>query len=315
MILGYLAGWLSLLVYLAFAIPAWRRLLVRAGGRIGDWVVLALAVPYLLAVRFRPPPAQLVQLLIYLALPTLLLRLQPKGARPMGTMHILAILAIWVPVEPSLFRLLAQVAVPTLDLGFLVDGIGLVPDVDALLVSGVSLPVGKLTAVSLALLLFIVRHPVGRMGFEFRFTRLDLLRALQGWAAFAVVGVPVGLLLGFLRLNLYRPSVTELVTAILGGYLLIALPEEVLFRGAIQNLTDARARRWWVGLLVAGPIFGLAHTNNATPGFSEPNWAYALMATIAGLAYGWVWTRTHKVTASALTHMAVNLVWWLVFHQ
>ena len=70
-----------------------------------------------------------------------------------------------------------------------------------------------------------------------------------------------------------------------------------------------------MGLLIAAPLFGLAHINNSTPGFSQPNWAYALMATLAGLAYGWVWVRTYKVTASALTHAAVNLAWWLIFHQ
>lgn len=314
MMLGYLAAWLSLLVYLAFAFPSWRMLLTRLSKRLGDWVVLALLLPYLMAVSFRPPPVELLRLLLFLALPTLLLRVRPNRARPMGPLHILAILAIWVPVEPSLFRLLVEVAFPTLDLGFLLDGIAVVPNVSAPLVPGLSLPVGKLTAVSLALLLFVVRYPFERIGFEFRFTRLDLWRAVQGWVAFAVVGVPVGLLLGFLRLNLYRPSLTEVVAATLGGYLLTALPEEILFRGAIQNLTDARTGRWWVGLLVAAPVFGLAHINNATAGFGEPNCAYALMATIAGLAYGWVWARTHKVTASALTHMAVNLAWWLVFH-
>ena len=315
MVPGSLAAWLSLLLYLAFALPAWRRLLVRLGRRLGDWIVLALLLPYLLAVRFRPPPLDLLRLLIYLALPTLLLRLRPKRARPMDVMHILTILAIWIPVEPSLFRLLAEIAPPTVDLQFVLDGIALVPRVDALLIPGISLPVGKLTAVSLALLLFIVRYPIGRMGFVFRFTWLDLWRALQGLGAFAVVGVPIGLLLGFLRLGLYRPSLVEAVAAGLGGYLLIALPEEILFRGAIQNLTTQRLGRWWAGLLIAAPVFGLAHINNATPGFAEPNWAYALMATIAGLAYGWVWERTHKVTASALTHMAVNLIWWLAFHQ
>ena len=315
MVSGTLAAWLSLLFYLAFALPGWRRILVHLSERVGDWIVVVLLLPYLLAVRFRPPPVELLRVLLFLALPTLLLRLRPKRARPMGPLHILAILAIWVPVEPSLFRLLLEVAWPTLNLASLLDGIGLVPQVNALLLPGASLPIGKLTAVSLALLLFVVRHPIQRIGFEFRFTRLDLWRALQGWAAFAVVGVPIGLLLGFLRLNVYRPTAAEAPTAIVGGYLLVALPEEILFRGVIQNLTSARARRWWVGLLIAAPVFGLAHINNATPGFAEPNWAYALMATIAGLAYGWTWERTSKVTASALTHMAVNLVWWLAFHQ
>jgi membrane protease YdiL (CAAX protease family) len=42
--------------------------------------------------------------------------------------------------------------------------------------------------------------------------------------------------------------------------------------------------------------------------------AYVVMATLAGLAYGWVWMRTRKVTASAITHMLVNLIWVTVFH-
>ncbi|HUT19866.1 MAG TPA: ABC transporter, partial [Anaerolineae bacterium] len=75
MVPGSLAAWLSLLLYLAFALPAWRRLLVRLGRRLGDWIVLALLLPYLLAVRLRPPPLDLLRLLTYLALPTLLLRL------------------------------------------------------------------------------------------------------------------------------------------------------------------------------------------------------------------------------------------------
>jgi membrane protease YdiL (CAAX protease family) len=315
MVLGFLAAWLSLLIYLAFALPAWRRVLLRLSGRFGDWIILALLLPYLLAVRFRPPPLDLLRLVIYLALPTLLLRLRPKRARPMDVVHVLTILAIWIPVEPSLFTLLAEVVLPTVDLQFVLDGIALVPRADALLIPGVSLPIGKLTAVSLALLLYTVRYPIGRMGFAFRFAWLDLWRALQGLGAFAVVGAPIGLLLGFLRFDLYRPSLVEAVTAVLGGYLLIALPEEILFRGAIQNLTTQRLGRWWDGLLIAAPVFGLAHINNATPGFAEPNWAYALMATIAALAYGWVWKQTHKVTASALTHTAVNLIWWLAFHQ
>jgi membrane protease YdiL (CAAX protease family) len=66
-------------------------------------------------------------------------------------------------------------------------------------------------------------------------------------------------------------------------------------------------------LPLAAFIFGLAHLNNSTPGFAEPNWAYVLMATFAGLAYGWVWRRTKRVTVSALTHMLVNLMWSIVF--
>ncbi|MBN1579705.1 MAG: CPBP family intramembrane metalloprotease [Anaerolineae bacterium] len=99
-----------------------------------------------------------------------------------------------------------------------------------------------------------------------------------------------------------------------GWHLLVALPEELLFRGIIQNLLRKRLKRDWLALLLAATIFGLAHLNNATPGFPIPNWAYVLMAALAGLAYGGVWMRSKKVTASAITHMLVNLIWDVVFH-
>ena len=49
-----------------------------------------------------------------------------------------------------------------------------------------------------------------------------------------------------------------------------------------------------VTLLVAAVIFGLAHLNNG--GF--PNWRYASLATLAGLAYGSAWRKTRSIFAS-----------------
>jgi len=95
--------------------------------------------------------------------------------------------------------------------------------------------------------------------------------------------------------------------------LLVALMEEVLFRGMIQNLLTRRLGNDKLSLPIAAIVFGLAHLNNATEGFATPNWAYALMATLAGLAYGWVWMRTGRVTASAITHALVNLIWVVLF--
>ncbi len=66
-------------------------------------------------------------------------------------------------------------------------------------------------------------------------------------------------------------------------------------------------------MLVASLFFGLAQLNNPTPGFPVPNWLNAVFATLAGLAYGVVWQRTGKITASALTHALVNFIWALLF--
>jgi len=123
----------------------------------------------------------------------------------------------------------------------------------------------------------------------------------------------MGLGIGFLHYNPAVTRVLDLVLGALGGYLLVALIEEVLFRGLIQNLLSERMGNKGIGLMIASLVFGLAHLNNTTSGFSVPNWAYVLMASMAGIAYGWVWLRTGKVTASAITHMMVNLVWGTLF--
>jgi membrane protease YdiL (CAAX protease family) len=184
--------------------------------------------------------------------------------------------------------------------------------VSAALLPGFDLPLMSLTAVSLALYLFTVRHPLKEVGFTIRLDWRDVRSALLGLLAYALVGVPLGLVIGFLKFEPHVPDGGELLTGILAGYLLVALIEEILFRGIIQNLLSKRLRRPWVGLGLSALIFGMAHLNNSTPGFPVPNWGYVLMATLAGLAYGWVWMRTGKVTASAITHMLVNLVWGIV---
>ena len=83
------------------------------------------------------------------------------------------------------------------------------------------------------------------------------------------------------------------------------MPEEFLFRGLIQNLLS---RRLGVplGLAVGSVIFGLSHL---------PDPRYAVLATIAGVAYGWVYLRTGKVTASAITHALVDAVWVILLRR
>jgi membrane protease YdiL (CAAX protease family) len=308
---------LALLGYLGFLVPWWQRTLARLSKRAGDWIVMVLLVPYLLATGLRPPPLDLLRVVAYLALPTICLRARPRDAKPLHAWHVLAILLIWVPIELSLFGLLVDLILPGIDVRGALAGVYLLPGTRAMLVPGLELPIDKLTAILLALTLFCVRHPLsghptGGMGVSFRLRWSDLRSALLGLAGFAVVGLPLGLWIGFLRFDPALPQWQDVVMGIVGGYFLVALPEEILFRGIIQNLADRRAKHEWIAPIVASLVFGLAHLNNSTRGFAVPNWAYVAMATLAGLAYGWVWRRTKKVTASAVTHTLVNLVWGIV---
>ena len=56
-------------------------------------------------------------------------------------------------------------------------------------------------------------------------------------------------------------------------------------------------------------LFGFSHITNG--GF--PNWRYAILATIAGLFYGWTWRKTGSIFASALVHALVDALWHFLF--
>ncbi len=74
----------------------------------------------------------------------------------------------------------------------------------------------------------------------------------------------------------------------------------------IQNSLE----RWWgrgpLALGVASVVFGFAHA---------PDPRYVLLAAVAGVAYGWVYQRTSRITASAITHALVDAVWVTLLHR
>lgn len=128
-----------------------------------------------------------------------------------------------------------------------------------------SLNLMRLAALDLALLLFVAVAPIRDLGFTFRLDRADLGRALAALAAFAVLAVPLGLATGFLAYG-WRPfDAFEWTLFALNIYFFVAVPEEFLFRGLIQNLIE----RHWPGhrprlaaLALAAVVFGAAHLNN-----------------------------------------------------
>jgi membrane protease YdiL (CAAX protease family) len=166
-----------------------------------------------------------------------------------------------------------------------------------------------LSCVVLALFLFAIAHP--RRSFD---VRLGLsLRAvgiaLGAVALLAAAAVPLGVLVGFLHWEPRWLGASYAVARIFGLILFVGIPEELLFRGVYQ---EAFSRLWTprVGWIVASILFGAAHIVKRYPPL---NWQYALLATVAGLAYGWVYQRTGKLAAAAVTHGVVDWLWstWL----
>lgn len=82
-----------------------------------------------------------------------------------------------------------------------------------------------------------------------------------------------------------------------------ALAEELLFRGLLQGALVARlgAAR---GIGLTAALFGLAHAPFGS--------AFALVAGVAGLGYGWTLQLSGRLAAAVLLHGAVNLLHFLL---
>ena len=162
----------------------------------------------------------------------------------------------------------------------------------------------RLVGLVAGLYFFLVARPLEGIGYRWALSMRDVGIAAAVFAAYAVIALPVGFATHFIVWN-PRVAAPDVILRPIVVYLVTAVPEEFLFRGLIQNLLT----RWLgvpLGLAIGSVIFGLSHL---------PDPRYAVLATIAGVAYGLVYLRTGKVTASAITHALVDTVWVVLLHR
>jgi hypothetical protein len=147
------------------------------------------------------------------------------------------------------------------------------------------------------------------VGFDLKLRAWDLRVGVREFLFYAPLAVLLGLALGFLHTHARWPEGWRLPVALVFTFFFIAVPEELFFRGWMQNLLERRVGRGWA-LGVTAVIFGLSHFNKRAVHF---NWRYVLLATMAGVFYGRAWRQERRVGASAVTHTLVDTVWsmWL----
>ena len=167
---------------------------------------------------------------------------------------------------------------------------------------------------------FMVVRNLEGVGFRLLWRKSDVWDALVNLLAFTLLAIPLGLALNFIhphttaglsQVHGMGPTANFLFLFI-GIYLTVAIPEELLFRGILQNLlvrTIHKGPRGVYALLIASVLFGAAHLHHAP----VPNWRYAILATLAGIFYGNVYRSRQRLCASALTHALVDTIWHFWF--
>ena len=156
---------------------------------------------------------------------------------------------------------------------------------------------------------FVLIRRLDGTGFDLRLRLKDLGIGLREAAFYVPIALALGLSLGFLHPHKVWPGLWAIAGAWLFTFFFVAVPEELFFRGWLQNLLEKRLGR--IGALFAtASLFGLAHFNKRTTSF---NWRYVLLAAIAGIFYGRAWRAERRVGASAVTHATIDAIWslWL----
>ncbi|MBS0286111.1 MAG: CPBP family intramembrane metalloprotease [Proteobacteria bacterium] len=89
----------------------------------------------------------------------------------------------------------------------------------------------------------------------------------------------------------------------------VSIAEEALFRGMIQQTLMSWWQNYkvgkWVALVITASLFGAAHFKGG--------YKYMILASVAGLLYGYAYIRAKKIEASILTHFMVNSVHFVFF--
>ncbi len=156
---------------------------------------------------------------------------------------------------------------------------------------------------------FLAIRRLQGVGFDLRLRVSDLRIGLRELAMYAPVAIVLGLAMGFLHFHAQLPSLSHAVLAWVFTFFFIAVPEEVFFRGWMQNLLERRVGPRWA-LITTAILFGLSHFNKRAAHF---NWQYVVLAALAGIFYGRAWRQERRVGASAVTHASVDTLWslWL----
>jgi membrane protease YdiL (CAAX protease family) len=141
----------------------------------------------------------------------------------------------------------------------------------------------------------------GNAGVEFRFLP-NRGEWIVGFRWFVVLLPFCGLALWLLKIGNLRPHPHAPLIALgefIGIFWMVAMPEEFLFRGLLEQWIERWTSRPIVALILASLTFGSAHL-----AFHSifPNWRFAIVAAIFGLCCGMAWRETRTIQASMVTH-------------
>jgi membrane protease YdiL (CAAX protease family) len=152
-----------------------------------------------------------------------------------------------------------------------------------------------------AMALLAVRRVQG-VGFGFWPRALDWRVGALYYLMFLPIGAAAAYLIGFAQPHLpvsnWLRTPVIAVGTFFGILWVVALGEEFLFRGLVQQWLGGWLKSPWAGLILASLLFGAVHLWYQ----AFPNWKFAVMAGLAGLFYGMAFRKAQSIRSSMVAH-------------
>jgi hypothetical protein len=166
-----------------------------------------------------------------------------------------------------------------------------------------------LLCLNVALAAFVLVRKIPGIGYNIGWGSRWGFFVVASFVVFGAIAIPLGMAMHFIY---FAPQWHAWRTLPLLGIAILfftAWPEEFLFRGLLQNMLSRSYKSDLAGWWTASVLFGFSHITNL--GF--PNWRYVILASIAGIFYGWTWRKTNSIFASAMVHALVDTTWHFFF--
>jgi hypothetical protein len=166
----------------------------------------------------------------------------------------------------------------------------------------------------LAILAVLFFRPLEGVGFGFLPRKRDWLVGVREFLFFLPLAVVLALALDLARFQPVRGEWWKVAGVAVGTFLgmlwVVALFEEFLFRGLLQQWLGEWMKSTTAGLIAASLIFGAVHL----PFRAFPNWKFAILAAVAGVFYGRAFQKAGNIRAAMATHALVNTTWRMLFN-
>ena len=175
-------------------------------------------------------------------------------------------------------------------------------------IKGVSI-LGHLMLIRTGALSAIELRRVLNVRFGFLPSQKEWIVGVQHFFYFLPVGFPLALWLGAAHLNFTGFVFSKTLAIFFGALWVIALSEELFFRGLLQQWLANWTGQPLLALVLASLMYGAAHLSFRI----FPNWRMAAVDAVLGCFCGMAYQKTAGIRASMVTHALVVTVWRTMF--